>query len=358
MFDVLSVRAFRLACFCGFLCSVSFLASNGWSQDEAVPARGDAHPDAHPDSHPDAHPDALAYAQAYGANMDSLRCFDLMMAGETHRLDADQPSVSRFFWRIIADYDRMTFLLLRETSDHVIATGSDQPTLKKSVFGFFVDEGSRQVWQIRSGDKPRRIDISRVAEEDFVFKLLRNSGFSDPRLIGLVPFPATFYDGDSMREIVRATFSSLSDSTFQRVDDDTVSISITKPFSEVSSVRYRYQFDVETLVPTNVKCEAGNRGDFRMVEQESISWKEEEGHLLPIEINGERSREQRPPSRDLIEEHYNVALRWQAINERDELPPLQAETLGDMERVMSLLADVHRFDDSRVNRQDQGDDGG
>lgn len=304
-----------------------------WGQDTPVAEDGQA--------------DAIGYAQAYAANMDSLRSFDLMIAGERFRGDAQRPFEVRYFQRVLADYDAEKFLLLQEVTRRVFASDPEDRVERRLIHGFYVDGKAREVWKLGSGDRPRQVEVRSADGGNFAFLALRASGFSNPRLVGIEPYPALFHRTDSVSEYVRSVFSlsRVEDMTLHRIDSDRVAIVTTDRVSPVSAVRMRYQFDIDMLVPVAVVFEKGNRGVFTRVQQESVEWKKVNGHLVPIAINGEQLRQRSRTNPELLEEHYNVLLRWNVINEPDQMPSIEAGVLANMERIVSLLREAHDIDD-------------
>ena len=286
--------------------------------------------------------EAVGYILAHGTNLDSLRCYDLMLWSEVTRFHADPPSISRGFRRIIADHDRERFLLLLDGSYQTLVDDPEKRVHRRGTQGFFVDGLAREKWVSSERRKAHRVEVVPTEGWSFTGSALRQTGLSDPRFLGLADYPTSYEPSQSMREVIRANLGHAVDVSTRPGVEGRVLITTEYKDSEVVSSRYTREFDTERLVPVSLAFEFGNRGDFRRTKREAIRWEDQEGHQVPVEVQGEQLRHYPRTGTDMLPENYELTLRWQSINEPEALTALSSETLADPERVEALLREVRQ----------------
>lgn len=258
-----------------------------------------------------------SYLRALSANAESIECVDVVVSYEQlSGIDADVPVTSARRERHTLDFAEHNFLLA-SIADVQPPEGSDgDRQALKTVRAFYIDGPTREAWLRRDGGRPAQIRVSATDHQSFVQSALNTSGFPDLRLVGIVAFPPPYPLRSTLADYLSASFGRPDDAwdITRRIDGRLVVI-VTKTIANNPdySMRLWYLFDVDKLVPVELRYYSGHHEEYELLQSEKLVWGEVAGVYLPTEVHGER-RTGAGDERDT--EIYDVSLNWLVVNDR------------------------------------------
>lgn len=285
--------------------------------------------------------EAGSIMQALGANMSALECFDMSVTEETSHVSPEDDSGIDFVhrWRYVCNFREGVHLVIASHRRHRFSLTADTEKRERFFRGVFVDKSKLEAWLLVA-DSPGQIDLRSKDADSFDRWALQASGFPEPRLIGLAPYPHGFGAQISLEEVFRNSFAPpFRVSASGTGPKDRMEIVRIKDMgNEAPSLAWRYLMDMERLVPLQLAFDFVRKdGEVARKATEKLTWIDHDGLMVPQEIHGVRHLHSRRDAKQTILEHYDVVFTWHSVNNLDALPKVDKTILSSTRELMRLL---------------------
>jgi|GEM_PF-3816438 len=293
--------------------------------------------------------EAGSIMQALGANMSALECFDMSVTEETSHVAPEDDSGIDFVnrWRYVCNFREGVHLVIASHRMHRFSLTSDTEKRERFFRGVFVDKSKREAWLLITGP-PGQIDLRSKDADSFDRWALQASGFPEPRLIGLAPYPHGFGAQVSLEEVFRNSFAPpfRVSASGTGVKDRMEIARIKDMGTEAPALAWRYLMDMERFVPLQLAFEFVRKdGEVARKATENLTWSDQDGMMVPQEIHGVRHLSPRRDSKQPILEHYDAVLTWHSVNNPDALPVVDKTILSSTTELMRLLKEANDVPD-------------
>lgn len=277
--------------------------------------------------------DALAFFEGLGANWEGLDQFDVSV---TVKKFSASPS-GKFLdqvetYRLMADFQKNRYCFVSHGSRVEEGHDDQGASAVQSTRAFVFDDTLGEAWIREFPDMAKRMRVASVP------MILSQSRFPDIRLVGCYDTTRPFNRRFDIGEVFQAEYHPGKPVRIIQTSDKHVLIRVDDSYGNGNGrLSRRLSFDVELMVPTDIRYLYGNDQRERALRQEKINWKEMSGVVVPISVQGELVRQEKVDGKNQdYPESYDVSFEWFSVNDEWETD-VNPQILRDVPKLFQLL---------------------
>ncbi|WP_430450683.1 hypothetical protein [Rhodopirellula europaea] len=279
--------------------------------------------------------DAIALFEGLASNWEGLDQFDVSV---TVKKFSASPS-GKFrdqveTYRLMADFQANRYCFISHGSRVEEGHDDQAANMAQSTKAFFYDDALEEAWIREFPDRAKRMHVTSVP------LTLSQSRFPDIRLIGCYDTTRSFSRRFEIGEVFQAEYHPGKPVRITQTSDKNILVRVDDSYGDgAGRLSRRLSFDLELMVPTDIRYLYGNDQRERALRQEKITWKEMNGVVVPISVQGELVQQEKigGKNRD-YPESYDVALEWFSVNDEWQTD-VDPQVLRDVPKLFQLLED-------------------
>ncbi len=279
--------------------------------------------------------DAISIGQAFAANWDQLRQYDLLMTLESFEMTPNGETEEQFdTYRLIADHENGRFCFAQSSKRESTLNANSPPVTKRLVRGFVYDQEKKSGWLKDAFDDPYNIKNRTVVET------LGRSQFPDVRKVGFLETPMMFNSKRNINESYQVCFSPEKIIREQNRTGATTELVVDVPTgSKGMVIRTTMVMDTQRFLPIKSTDSLVLDDETSRRRREHIKWQMIKGVHVPKSVIGEKLRLYGVPGQYTKGTRvYDATYHWLSVNEPVLAEDIAPQRLLDPQKLIELTS--------------------